>query len=473
MIYKYLYKIEYIGNRDIPFKYYIGSRKSKILPEEDLLKTYFTSSKIIKNIIKEDGINVFKILEIKLFNENTNILHEESKWLDEVSAKDNPLYFNQSNINGYLEKDKVNIICPHCNTKNYGNPFEKCSNCDKVMIKYICHKCNKSLNHACETCKSCGYTAFNDYKYSCKMCGHQLSNPSERCPNCKYRIMDDVKYECKNCGKIINHPNETCTDCGYCALKHLNYFCKECGTIKDNPAKKCTECGYSPMINCNTECQKCGTKLNYYIERCSNCGYSAADDFNYTCPKCGKSLSSSLEHCPSCGFFSRDNFKFTCKKCGESIPNSTSRCKACNYSALDDANFLCEKCSNPISNPMARCKKCHYSRRDHANFQCKNCGEPGLKNSSSRCSKCGIIKAGCDSWKKSNPSFDLIFKGNIIFSGFKENCIYYLKDNQISDKKTLAKSNFFDGAPFKPKSKTTKYYNQFKYDGLIAVKKDD
>ena len=138
MSFKYLYKIKYVGNNIIDAKYYIGSRKSNVIPENDLLKKYFTSSKIVKRIIEEEGVNVFQVEEIRRLSEEDNILHEECKWLVSVNAKDNPLYFNQTNITGYYNKNAVNKICIHCGTKNVGNPFEKCSSCGLSMIIYKC-----------------------------------------------------------------------------------------------------------------------------------------------------------------------------------------------------------------------------------------------------------------------------------------------------------------------------------------------
>ena len=111
-IFNYLYQIEYIGNKKIEAKYYIGSRKSKVKPEDELLKRYNTSSKIVKKIIREEGKGVFKIAEIKILGDKVNIFYEESKWLSSVDAKNNPIYFNQTNNEAYMDKANVSKICP-------------------------------------------------------------------------------------------------------------------------------------------------------------------------------------------------------------------------------------------------------------------------------------------------------------------------------------------------------------------------
>ena len=45
---KYLYKIEYLHAKEGQARFYIGSRTSDLIPEEDFFKKYFTSSKSVK-----------------------------------------------------------------------------------------------------------------------------------------------------------------------------------------------------------------------------------------------------------------------------------------------------------------------------------------------------------------------------------------------------------------------------------------
>ena len=58
---------------------------------------YCTSSKIIKKIIKEEGLGVFKVRRIKYFNIRSEAHSYEVRFLKRVNAKDNPLFYNQTN----------------------------------------------------------------------------------------------------------------------------------------------------------------------------------------------------------------------------------------------------------------------------------------------------------------------------------------------------------------------------------------
>jgi len=58
---------------------------------------YCTSSKIIKKIIKEEGLGVFKVRRIKYFDIQSEAHSYEVRFLKRVNAKDNLLFYNQSN----------------------------------------------------------------------------------------------------------------------------------------------------------------------------------------------------------------------------------------------------------------------------------------------------------------------------------------------------------------------------------------
>lgn len=80
--------------------YYAGIRYSKDSkgPEELLQENgYLTSSKTIKNIIKEDGLENFIIRKIKLFDSAKDVLEYESKFLQRVDAKNNKNFYNKHN----------------------------------------------------------------------------------------------------------------------------------------------------------------------------------------------------------------------------------------------------------------------------------------------------------------------------------------------------------------------------------------
>lgn len=82
-------------------QYYAGSRYTKTLTEtninNDLWKRYFTSSKIIKILIKTFGKNAFVIEKIKIFNNQYDAKNYEIRFLKRIDAKNNPKMLNQSN----------------------------------------------------------------------------------------------------------------------------------------------------------------------------------------------------------------------------------------------------------------------------------------------------------------------------------------------------------------------------------------
>ncbi|MEG1142548.1 MAG: hypothetical protein RSE41_08925 [Clostridia bacterium] len=186
--YKYLYEIEYINAREGETRFYRGSRISDILPTEDLLIKYRTSSKIIYSIIKEEDTSAFKINDIKILNNSCNILFEEHKYLEEVDAKNNKYYFNQHNNDNFKNFKSGIRVCPHCLHKNYGNLFELCNNCSQVMILYKCKKCREKIKAPLERCSNCNYSHVDDITYKCKKCGNILSNTFEKCNNLELAI---------------------------------------------------------------------------------------------------------------------------------------------------------------------------------------------------------------------------------------------------------------------------------------------
>jgi len=77
--------------------HYYGSRYRKGCSPDDLFKTYFTSCKIIHDLIKTEGINGFDIKIRKTFKDELSCILHESKFLKKVDAKNNPKFFNRQN----------------------------------------------------------------------------------------------------------------------------------------------------------------------------------------------------------------------------------------------------------------------------------------------------------------------------------------------------------------------------------------
>lgn len=72
---------------------YIGSRKSS---SDDLFRKYFTSSKIIKSLIKEHGISEFNYVILKEFEDYKDALAFERLLHIENNVPNNPTYLNKS-----------------------------------------------------------------------------------------------------------------------------------------------------------------------------------------------------------------------------------------------------------------------------------------------------------------------------------------------------------------------------------------
>ena len=92
----YVYKVKFIKTGQI----YIGSRYSKKLTEEkiknDLWHRYFTSSKLVKSLIKKYGNDMFIPKIIKIFNSRDEAKIYETKLLKRLNANYNPKLLNQS-----------------------------------------------------------------------------------------------------------------------------------------------------------------------------------------------------------------------------------------------------------------------------------------------------------------------------------------------------------------------------------------
>jgi hypothetical protein len=76
---------------------YYGSRYGKGCHPSDLMTSYFTSSKIVKQIICEEGTKSFDYEVRKIFKNKIDCIKWEGRVLQYIKAKDNPKYFNMDN----------------------------------------------------------------------------------------------------------------------------------------------------------------------------------------------------------------------------------------------------------------------------------------------------------------------------------------------------------------------------------------
>ena len=81
--------------------YYVGSKYGKDANPETFMKEngYITSSKIIKEIIQDSGIDTFIVRKLKTFKNANDAYTYESRFLKKVDAKNNPKFYNGHNNN--------------------------------------------------------------------------------------------------------------------------------------------------------------------------------------------------------------------------------------------------------------------------------------------------------------------------------------------------------------------------------------
>jgi hypothetical protein len=104
----YFYVIQDIRND----MYYAGIKYGKDAnPEKFMTETgYHTTSKTIKKIISEYGLEVFIIRKIKLFTDARETVKYEKKFLKKVNARKNPRFYNGHNNDGIMDVGKMQEI---------------------------------------------------------------------------------------------------------------------------------------------------------------------------------------------------------------------------------------------------------------------------------------------------------------------------------------------------------------------------
>lgn len=91
--YFYIIKHELSGNLYAGCKINSHADSSNLMTEDG----YKTTSKIVKKIIKQEGLSSFKILKIKHFENIEDTLSYETKFLQKVNAAENPKFLNLHN----------------------------------------------------------------------------------------------------------------------------------------------------------------------------------------------------------------------------------------------------------------------------------------------------------------------------------------------------------------------------------------
>lgn len=83
--------------------YYAGCRFAKNCNPSELLTEggYLTSSHVVNELIREEGIDAFVIRRIKTFSSADEALDYETRFLQKVDACNNPQFYNRSNNAGF------------------------------------------------------------------------------------------------------------------------------------------------------------------------------------------------------------------------------------------------------------------------------------------------------------------------------------------------------------------------------------
>jgi len=87
----YVYRLKFVPTH----QYYIGYRGSKKSSPEDLLVTYFTSSKVVHALIKKYGVESFKKEILGIFDDSIEAYNYEQKLLMENDIENNDQFLNK------------------------------------------------------------------------------------------------------------------------------------------------------------------------------------------------------------------------------------------------------------------------------------------------------------------------------------------------------------------------------------------
>lgn len=92
--------------------YYAGSKYGKDANPEKFMTEigYHTTSKTIKKIISEYGLELFIIRKIKLFTGARKTVKYEKRFLEKVNARKNPRFYNGHNNDGIMDIGKMQEI---------------------------------------------------------------------------------------------------------------------------------------------------------------------------------------------------------------------------------------------------------------------------------------------------------------------------------------------------------------------------
>lgn len=220
--YTYLITHKTTGNR------YYGCRYAKNCRPEDLWSNYFTSSKVIKKIIKEEGKDAFIFEVRKVFDSITKCRSFEAEFLTRIKASSRDDWYNQSDGSKKFMCSGHNDIAK----EKIGKASLKRGARPPVTIKK-CPHCLVEVNAA-------SYAQWHgDYCVQNKTA------------SAKEYITDSSETRLKKSLAKLSHPKKYCTHCNKW-IDPCNYsqfhgdFCKKnnTNTRKHNPPRPKTKCKY-------------------------------------------------------------------------------------------------------------------------------------------------------------------------------------------------------------------------------------
>jgi hypothetical protein len=366
----------YIIRHIITSKMYAGCRYAKKCHPSELLQPdgYHTSSKIINNIIKSEGLVAFEILRIDTNLDGFAAYEYESAFLDIMKCATSDTWYNKTNNSSTFVQDKNTILtCQYCNIsmntpsnfiKYHGdnckhNPNHKstiytCDYCDytstdkSVITKYHNVKCKKHPNYVQPQieCEHCGVICGNTASYK--------THHGDNCPKKPNYVPAFIK-SCEHCGKVCTLPSQYTRNHGHKCPKNPNYdpvlyHCDFC----NNDVTDLTEYKRYHGDNCNSNPNK--VKQVFY-KTCEFCGHNCSSKLLYTRDHGAKCLKNPdytppIYHCDCCG---QDVLTLTALKRFHGV-----KCKKHpNYVAVKDVT--CEHCgveSNKLLYSLYHGEKC-------------------------------------------------------------------------------------------------------------------
>lgn len=99
----YTYSIKFL----VTGQFYYGVKYSEGCKPSDLGVKYFSSSKVVKSLIKAHGLEKFEFVVRRIFNSANEAKKHETKFLKRVNARANPSFLNKHNNDSFYPLDNA------------------------------------------------------------------------------------------------------------------------------------------------------------------------------------------------------------------------------------------------------------------------------------------------------------------------------------------------------------------------------